>query len=88
MHTNLFYNIIQTGVHQESFEHNSHDLGSEITNDLHEMDDIYSHEDFKNSNEQSFEFMPSNYDAKWNSKDLGILLLNTCKIDMFFMYNT
>ena len=84
MQPNLFYNIMQIGVHQESFEHNSHDLGSEITNDLHEMDGIYSHEDLKNSNEQSFESMHSNYDLK----DLGILLFNTCKIDMFFIYNT
>jgi len=57
---NGFQSGLQMDVHQESHvKHDVYDLNTKHTNKLNSINEIYIHEDFRDSSEQLFEFMHS-----------------------------
>lgn len=57
---NGFQSTLQMDVHEESnVKHDVYDLNTKNTNELNNINEIYTHEDFRASSEQLFEFMHS-----------------------------
>jgi len=58
--SNEFQSILQMDVHQESIvKHDVNILNTKINNKLNNINEMYTHEDFRDSSEQFFEFMHS-----------------------------